>query len=172
MENTYYAHIPAQSTDGVYSHLHRKETTESSQHNTLPPPPTYSSLATPQLQHVDEQGLPSDYSVITQENFLHEVGNAQSSMDSAGAGAGTLYSTVVRQDGEKVTVKLETSHIHTGEEPVTETDFTHDPTPSVGSPNTTDRSHRDSATERDEGAQDMDYFDDPDILQQIRAQKQ
>ena len=66
--------------------------------------------------------------------------------------------TVVHHNGEKVTVKLETSCTLTEEK---ETGvLSHGHTFSVEFHNRT--SH---ATEEEERTQDMDYFDDPDILQ-------
>ena len=79
-----------------------------------------------------------------------------------------MYSTVVRQDGEKVTVKMETSHTHVEEEePGVKRAFDHGHTSSIEI-----QSNMHTTEEEERGAQDMDYFDDPDILQQIRAQKQ
>ena len=80
-----YADIPApQDNDGLYSHTHH------GQHNTTTqqlPPPIYSTLA--------EGGAPADYSVITE---------ARDTSDG-----GMVYSTVVRKDGKKTTVKTMTT---------------------------------------------------------------
>ena len=171
LENTYYTHIPAMgqsTTDGVYSHLHRGDTSKTSHRNTSLPPPTYSSLATTQPQVANEQELPPDYSMITQENISSGTREAQNPSASAGAGAGAVYSTVVRQGGEKITVKLETP-ASTDEDP----ELNHGHTPSMGFPSTRDNTCLgEPNTEDDGGAHDMDYFDDPRILQQIRAHKQ
>ena len=81
----YYADIPApQDNDGLYSHTHH------GQHNTTTqqlPNPIYSTLA--------EGGAPADYSVITE---------ARDTSDG-----GMVYSTVVRKDGKKTTVKTMTT---------------------------------------------------------------
>ena len=75
---------PYEDNDGLYSHTHH------GQHNTTTqqlPPPIYSTLA--------EGGAPADYSVITE---------TQDTSDG-----GMVYSTVVRKDGKKTTVKTMTT---------------------------------------------------------------
>ena len=77
--------------------------------------------------------------MITLENMSPGATAATTDATAAAAGVGAVYSTVVRMDGKKTTVTLETSSAQTA------------------------ASHVDT---------DPDYFDDPSLLQQIRAHKQ
>ena len=167
VENVYYiyAHIPDQSTDAVYSLVREGDPnpTETSHPNTVLPPPTYSSLEATHLQDVNEQGSP-EYSIVTQENLTNRVEQTQNSVEYTGVNEGLVYSTVVYQDGEKVTVKMETPRSTEEEDSGA---INHGHTSSVEF-----HSNSHATAEEKRGEHDFDYFDDPDILQQIRAQKQ
>ena len=147
-----YADVPAHGStinqhQGTYSHLNREVTNSTAQNNETAP--VYSSLALT-TTHVNEYGIQSNYSVITRD----ELNDATETINYGAQDAASVYSTVVRQEGKKVTAKL---LVEDSEGEATASNVHHIKEVSV---------KLDVKT-----GDETDYFDDADMLEQIRAQK-
>ena len=113
MDNTYSAvqTTNLSSTDVVYSTLDREQTTtEIPRHLNTPALPTYSSLADVQQNSTNIENLPLNYDMVRLENMSKNktVVIDQDSAEVIRVQPAAVYSTVVRQNGKKMTVKLDT----------------------------------------------------------------